>query len=178
VHALVDPSTRKKAAAVHSIKFIHNRRTVKLLFDTLKKDWNNTKFIVETPSKFVYQLLFLVLNLHYFRISSTQNIESKCRLKPQTYRIITNLVLNYLESKMTLYYFSVDIWVDTSIALKEHNISVERYINHFKVSNQDYLKLSVDQYFKSIDSIVRVSEDIRLNLELNQPTILLLLYVF
>jgi hypothetical protein len=27
-YALVDPATRKKAAPVHNIKFIHNRRTV------------------------------------------------------------------------------------------------------------------------------------------------------
>jgi hypothetical protein len=54
---------------------------------------------------------------------------------------------------MNFCYFSVVIWVDTIIAFKQHNISVERYINHFKVSNQHYLKLNVDQYFKSIDSI-------------------------
>jgi hypothetical protein len=62
-------------------------------------------------------------------------------------------VLNYLELKINLYYISVDIWVDTIIALKQHNFSVERYINHCKVSYQHYLKLNVDQYFKSIDSI-------------------------
>jgi hypothetical protein len=69
-------------------------------------------------------------------------------LKPQT----TNLVLNYLKL-MKLCFFSVDIWIDTIIALKPHNLSVERYINHFKVSNQHYLKLNVDQYLKSIDLI-------------------------
>jgi hypothetical protein len=42
---------------------------------------------------------------------------------------------------------------DTIIALKKPNFSVERYINHFKVSNQHYLKIIVDQYFKSIDSL-------------------------
>jgi hypothetical protein len=94
-----------------------------------------------------------VLNQYYFRIISTQIIESKCKLKPQTYWINTNLVLNYLELKINLCYFSVVIWIDTIIALKQHNLSVERYINHFKVSNQHYFKLYVDQYFKSIDSI-------------------------
>jgi hypothetical protein len=64
----------------------------------------------------------------------------------------TNLVLNYLELKMNLSYFSVDIWIDTIVAFKQHNLSVERYINHFKVSNQHYLKFNVDQYFKSIES--------------------------
>jgi hypothetical protein len=54
---------------------------------------------------------------------------------------------------MNLCYFSDDIGVNTIIALKQHNRSVERYINHFKVSNQNYIKLIVDQYFKSIDSI-------------------------
>jgi hypothetical protein len=54
---------------------------------------------------------------------------------------------------MNYCYFSADIWVDTISALKQHNLSVERYINHYKVSNQHYLKLNVDQYFKSIDSI-------------------------
>jgi hypothetical protein len=54
---------------------------------------------------------------------------------------------------MNLWYFSVDFLVDTIIALKKHSISVERYIKHFKDSNQHYLKLNVDQYFKSIDSI-------------------------
>jgi hypothetical protein len=78
-------------------------------------------------------------------------MESKCKLKPQTYWINTNLVI--LELKMNLCYFSVDIWIDTIIALKQHYLSVERYINHFKVSNQDYLKINFDQYFKSIDSI-------------------------
>jgi hypothetical protein len=62
-------------------------------------------------------------------------------------------VLNYLQLKMILCYFSVDIWIETIIALKQHNLSVERYINHLKVSNQHYLKINVDQYFKSIDSI-------------------------
>jgi hypothetical protein len=94
-----------------------------------------------------------VLNQHFFRIISTQNIESKCKLKPQTYWINTNLVLNYLDLKMNLCYFSVDIWIDTIIAFKQHNLRVEGYINHFKVSNQHYLKLNVDQYLKSIDSI-------------------------
>jgi hypothetical protein len=46
---------------------------------------------------------------------------------------------------MNLCYLSVDIWIDTIITLKQHKISVERYINHFKVSNQHYLKLNVDQ---------------------------------
>jgi hypothetical protein len=54
---------------------------------------------------------------------------------------------------MNLYYFSVDIWVDTIIALEQHNLSVERYINHYKVSNQHYLKLNVEQYVQSIVSI-------------------------
>jgi hypothetical protein len=54
---------------------------------------------------------------------------------------------------MNLYFFSVDIWNDTIIELKQHNFSIELNINHFKVSNQHYLKLNVDQYFKSIDSI-------------------------
>jgi hypothetical protein len=55
---------------------------------------------------------------------------------------------------MNLCYFSVDISIDSIIALKQHNLSeVERDINHFKVSNQNYLKLNVDQYFNSIDSI-------------------------
>jgi hypothetical protein len=62
-------------------------------------------------------------------------------------------VLNFLELKMNLCFFSFDIWIDIIIALKQHNLSVERYINHSKVSNQHYLKLNVDQYFKSIDSI-------------------------
>jgi hypothetical protein len=62
----------------------------------------------------------------------------------------TKLVLNYLELKMNLCYFSVDIRIDTIITLY---LSVERYINHFKVSNQHYLKLNVDQYFRNIDSI-------------------------
>jgi hypothetical protein len=53
---------------------------------------------------------------------------------------------------MNLSYFSVDNWIDTIITLKQHNLSVERYTNHFKVSNQHYLMLNVDQYFKSIDS--------------------------
>jgi hypothetical protein len=75
----------------------------------------------------------------------TQNIESKCKLKPQTYWININLVLNYLELKMNICYFSVDTWIDTIKALKQHNLSVERYINHFKVSNQHYLNLNVDQ---------------------------------
>jgi hypothetical protein len=81
-------------------------------------------------------------------IISTQNTESKCKLKPYTYWINTNLVLNYLELKMNLCYF-----VDTIKALKQHNFSVERCINHFKGSNQHYLKLSVDQYSQSNDSI-------------------------
>jgi hypothetical protein len=55
-------------------------------------------------------------------------------------------VLNYLEQKMNLCYFSIDICIDTIIALKQHNLSVERYINHFKVSNQHYLKINADQY--------------------------------
>jgi hypothetical protein len=96
------------------------------------------------------------LNQHYFKIISTQNIESKCKLKSQTYWINTNLVLNYLELKMNWYYFNVDIWVDTVdtiIPLKQHNLSVEWYINHFNVSNQHYLNLNVDLYFKSINSI-------------------------
>jgi hypothetical protein len=85
---------------------------------------------------------------------STQNIESKCKLKPQTNWINTILVLNYLEPKINLCYFSVDYWVHTIVALlKQHNFSVERYINHFKDSNQYYLKLNVDQYCKSIDWI-------------------------
>jgi hypothetical protein len=46
---------------------------------------------------------------------------------------------------MNLSYFSFDIRIDTIIALKQHNLSVERYINHFKVSNQHYLKINVDQ---------------------------------
>jgi hypothetical protein len=54
---------------------------------------------------------------------------------------------------MNLCFFSVDIWIDTFITLTHHNLSVERYINHFKVSNQHYLKINVYQYFKSIDSI-------------------------
>jgi hypothetical protein len=62
-------------------------------------------------------------------------------------------VLNYLKLKINLCYFSIDIWVDTIKALKQHNFSVERYINHFKVSNQHYLKFNVDQFFKNIDSI-------------------------
>jgi hypothetical protein len=82
-----------------------------------------------------------------------QNIESICKLKPQTYWINTNLVLDYLELVMNLCYFSVVIWVDTIRSLKQHNFSVARYINHFKVLNQHYLKLNVDQYFKSINSI-------------------------
>jgi hypothetical protein len=94
-----------------------------------------------------------MLNQHYFRIISTQNLESKFRLKPQTYWINTNLVLNYLELKMNSCYFSVDIWVDTVIALKQHNLRIERNINCFKVSNQHYLKLNADRYFKSINSI-------------------------
>jgi hypothetical protein len=49
--------------------------------------------------------------------------------------------------------FFVDILVDTIIVLKQHNLSVERYFKHFKVSNQNYLKVNVDQYFKSINSI-------------------------
>jgi hypothetical protein len=74
-------------------------------------------------------------------------------LKPQTYLINTNLLLNYLEIKMNLCYFSVDIWINNILALKQHNLSVERYINLFKVSNQHYSKLNVDQYFESNDSI-------------------------
>jgi hypothetical protein len=74
-------------------------------------------------------------------------------LKPQTYWINTILVLNYVELKLNLCYFSIDIWIDFLIALKQHNFSIELNINHFKVSNQHYLKLNVDQYFKSIDSI-------------------------
>jgi hypothetical protein len=62
-------------------------------------------------------------------------------------------VLNFLELIMNLCYFSVDILIDPIIALKQNNCSVERYINHFKVSNQHYLKFHEDQYFKSIDSI-------------------------
>jgi hypothetical protein len=58
-----------------------------------------------------------------------------------------------IELKMNLCYFSVEIWIDTIIALKQHNFCIELNINHFKVSNQHYLKLNVDQYFKSIDSI-------------------------
>jgi hypothetical protein len=54
-------------------------------------------------------------------------------------------VLANLEIKMNLCYFSVDI--DTIIALKQHNRSVKRYINHLKVSNQHYLKINVDQHF-------------------------------
>jgi hypothetical protein len=54
---------------------------------------------------------------------------------------------------MNLCYFSVDIWVDTNIALKQHNISFESYINLFKVSSQNYSNLNKDLYFKSIDSI-------------------------
>jgi hypothetical protein len=63
-------------------------------------------------------------------------------------------MLNYLELKMNVCYFSVDIWIDTIIiAFEQHNLSIELNINHFKVSNWHYLKLNVDQYFKSIDSI-------------------------
>jgi hypothetical protein len=54
---------------------------------------------------------------------------------------------------MDLCYFSVNTLIDTSIALKQHNISVERHINHFKISNQHYLNLTEDQYIKRIDSI-------------------------
>jgi hypothetical protein len=79
-------------------------------------------------------------------------------------------VLNYLELKMNLCYFSVDISIDTIIALKQHNLSVERYINHFKVSNQHYLKINVDQYFKCIDSI---DTKIALNQHFKINTILL-----
>jgi hypothetical protein len=46
--------------------------------------------------------------------------------------------------ELTLYYI---------IALKQHNLRIERNINHLKGSNQHYLKLNVDQYFKSINSI-------------------------
>jgi hypothetical protein len=46
-----------------------------------------------------------------------------------------------------------NIYINTIIALKQHNLSVERYITHFKVSKQHYLKLNVDQYFERIDSI-------------------------
>jgi hypothetical protein len=94
----------------------------------------NTKFSIKIPSQFLYQHSFLVLNQHFFRIISTQNIESKCKLKPQTYWINTKFVLNYLELKINLCDFRVDILIDTIIALKQHNLSVERYINHFKVS--------------------------------------------
>jgi hypothetical protein len=52
-------------------------------------------------------------------------------------------VLIYLELKINLCYFGVDIWIDTIKALKKHNVSVERYINYFKVWNQNYLKLDV-----------------------------------
>jgi ribosome biogenesis protein Tsr3 len=45
----------------------------------------NAKFSIKILSKFQYQHLFLVLNQHYFRIISTQNVESKCKLKPKTY---------------------------------------------------------------------------------------------
>jgi hypothetical protein len=123
------------------------------MFDTLKKVWKNSKFSIKIPSKFQYQHLFFVLNQHYFRIISTQNMKSKCKLKPQIHGINTNLVLHYLELKMKLCYFSVDIWIDTIIVLKQHYLSVESYINHFEVSNQHYLKINLDQYFKSIDSI-------------------------
>jgi hypothetical protein len=98
-----------------------------------KKYGNNTKLSIKFPSKCVNQNLFLVLNQHYFRIISTQNIESKCKLKSQTYWINTNLVLNYLELKMNVCYLSVDSWIDTIIELKQHNFSVERHINHFQV---------------------------------------------
>jgi hypothetical protein len=54
-------------------------------------------------------------------------------------------VLKYPELKMNLCNLSVDIRIDTIIALKQHNLSIERHINHFKVSNQRYLKLNVDQ---------------------------------
>jgi hypothetical protein len=72
--------------------------------------------------------LFLVL-YQYLGFISTGNIESNCKFKPQTNWINTNLLLNYLELKMNLCYFSVDIWVDTTIALKQkqHNLSVDRY---------------------------------------------------
>jgi SET domain-containing protein len=73
-------------------------------------------------------------------------------LKPQTNWINANTMLNYVELKINLYYFSVDIWIDTIIALKQHK-NKKRYINHFKVSNQHYLKINVDQNLKSIDSI-------------------------
>jgi hypothetical protein len=46
-----------------------------------------------------------------------------------------------------------NIYINTIIALKQHNLSVERYINHFKVSKQHYLKRNEHQFFKSIDSI-------------------------
>jgi hypothetical protein len=73
---------------------------------------------------------------------------------------------------MNLCYFSVDIWIDTIIALKQHNFSIELNINHLKVSNQHYLKLNVDQYFKSIDSIDNKKA---LNQHLKINTILLLI---
>jgi hypothetical protein len=62
--------------------------------------------------------------------------------------------------------------IDTIIILKQHNLSVERYINHFKFSNQHYLKINVDQYFKSIDSI---DTKIALNQHFEINTILLFL---
>jgi hypothetical protein len=104
---------------------------------TLAKFWNNTIFKQNSIN--------ICLSTLILSVESTQKKESKCKLKPQNYWINTNLVLNYLELKMNLCYFSVDIWVDTIKALKQHNLSVETYINHFKVSNQHYLR--------SIDSI-------------------------
>jgi hypothetical protein len=51
---------------------------------------------------------------------------------------LIKLILIYLELKMNQYYLSINIWVDTIIALKKHNLSIERIINHLKASNQHY----------------------------------------
>jgi hypothetical protein len=47
----------------------------------------------------------------------------------------------------------LELKFEFTLALKQHNFSFERNINHFKVSNQHYLKINVDHYLKSIDSI-------------------------
>jgi hypothetical protein len=52
------------------------------------------------------------------------------QIETSNFWINTNLVLNYLELKIIL------VLIFELTLLKQHNLSVERYINHFKVANQ------------------------------------------
>jgi hypothetical protein len=99
-------------------------------WDCIKIYWNSTTFCIKIPSKFVRLFLFWVFNHYFFfRIVSTQIIESKCKLNLQTYWINTNIVLNYLELKMNQCYFSINNWFETIQLNQESSIESSKKIN-------------------------------------------------